>query len=43
VIAAVAAAWVCPTTFGTATCAGPSETTRFTADPGATLLPPTGF
>src|ERR1019366_3188787 len=43
VIAVAAAACVCPTTFGTATCAGPVETTRFTADPRATSVPATGL
>src|ERR1039458_8953691 len=43
VIAVVAAACVCPTTFGTATCAGPVETTRFTADPKVTSVPATGL
>src|SRR5580704_15286573 len=39
----VAAACVSPTTFGTATGAGPEETTRFTAEPGATEVPAAGF
>jgi hypothetical protein len=43
VSALVAAAWVSPTTLGTVTCAGPVETTRFTADPDAALLPAGGF
>ena len=43
VIAVVAAAWVSPTTLGTATCAGPEETTRFTALPGFTWVPATGL
>ena len=33
VIAVPAADCVSPTTFGTATCAGPEDTTRFTAEP----------
>src|ERR1039457_3465280 len=43
VIAVVAAACVCPTTFGTATGAGPVDTTRFTADPRVTSVPATGL
>ncbi|HEX9140505.1 MAG TPA: hypothetical protein VF848_12000 [Steroidobacteraceae bacterium] len=43
VIAAVAAAWVSPTTFGTLTDVGPVLTVRFTADPLATLVPAVGF
>src|ERR1019366_5813772 len=43
VIAVVAAACVCPTTFGTATCAGPVEITRLTADPRVTSVPATGL
>src|ERR1019366_4732490 len=43
VIAVVAAAWVCPTPFGTATGAGPVDTTRFTADPRVTSVPATGL
>jgi len=39
----VAAACVCPTTLGTATGAGPEETTKFTAEPGATGVPAPGF
>ena len=39
VMAAVAAACVSPTTLGTATCAGPEETTRLTADPALDLRP----
>src|SRR5205085_6230512 len=39
VMALVAAACVWPTTFGTATCAGPLETTRLTAEPVATFMP----
>jgi hypothetical protein len=42
-MAAVAAAWVSPTTLGTATCAGPEETTRLTADPALTCAPAAGF
>jgi len=42
-IAVVAAACVCPTTLGTATGAGPEETTKFTAEPGATGVPAAGF
>src|SRR5262249_60878622 len=42
VIAVVAAACVSPTTFGTATCGGPDETTRFTALPTATCVPEVG-
>src|SRR5215467_5236001 len=42
VIAVVAAAWVRPTTFGTATCGGPDDTTRFTALPTVTCVPETG-
>src|SRR5919199_1577824 len=43
VIAAVAAVWVSPTTFGTATCGGPDETTRATAVPMTTSVPAAGF
>jgi hypothetical protein len=43
VIAVVAAAWVVPTTFGTAAWAGPVLTVRFTADPEATLAAAAGF
>ena len=43
VIAVVAAACVRPTTFGTATCAGPSETTSATAEPAETIEFATGF
>jgi hypothetical protein len=43
VIAVVAAACVSPTTFGTATIAGPEETTSATADPCATLVPAAGL
>ena len=43
VIAAVAAACVSPTTLGTATCAGPEETTRLTADPAFTSIPAAGL
>ena len=42
VIAVVAAACVRPTTFGTATCAGPVDTTRFTAEPALTCVPAAG-
>src|SRR5215813_13604697 len=42
VIAVVAAVCVRPTTFGTATCGGPDETTRFTELPVATCVPDTG-
>ena len=43
VIAVSAAACVRPTTFGTATGAGPVETTRSTAVPAATLAPASGL
>ena len=43
VMAAAAAAWVSPTTFGTLTGAGPLETTSVTADPWATLVAAAGF
>ena len=43
VIAVVAAACVLPTTFGTLTLAGPVDTTMFTAEPAATLVPATGL
>jgi hypothetical protein len=43
VIAVVAAACVSPTTFGTVTDAGPVDTTMFTAEPAATLVPATGL
>src|SRR5437764_807734 len=43
VMALVAAACVWPTTFGTATCGGPLETTRLTAEPLATLVPAVGL
>jgi len=43
VIAVVAAACVSPTTFGTDTCPGPLETTRFTAEPVLTDVPATGL
>src|SRR5271165_567282 len=43
VIAVIAAACVCPTTLGTATCAGPDEITRLTADPTLTSVPATGL
>ena len=43
VIAVVAAVCVRPTTFGTATCGGPDETTRLTALPVTTCVPPVGF
>jgi hypothetical protein len=39
----IAEACVSPTTEGTMTCTGPVETTRLTALPGATCVPPTGF
>src|SRR6267142_1346828 len=42
VIALVAAASVNPTTFGTATCGGPLETTRVTALPCVTCVPAVG-
>src|SRR6185503_12313460 len=42
VIAVVAAVCVRPTTLGTATCGGPDETTRDTALPVFTCVPPTG-
>src|SRR3954465_12941192 len=42
VIAVVAAACVIPTTFGTATCGKPDETTRATALPVATCVPEIG-
>ena len=43
VIAACASAWVRPTMFGTATCAGPVETTKLTAEPALTLVAAAGF
>jgi acetoacetate decarboxylase len=43
VIDVEAAACVRPTTFGTATRAGPVETVKATADPGATCAPAAGF
>src|SRR5262249_24573751 len=43
VIAVDAALSVRPTTFGTATCAGPDETTNATAAPAATGAPAAGF
>ena len=43
VIADVAAACVRPTTFGTATCGGPDETTSATALPTFTCVVATGF
>src|SRR5437764_1221038 len=43
VMALVAADCVWPTTFGTAICAGPLETTRLTAEPLATLVPAVGL
>src|SRR5205823_1183324 len=43
VMALVAADCVWPTTFGTATCVGPLETTRLTAEPLATLVPAVGL
>src|SRR3954453_367804 len=42
VIAVVAADCVWLTTFGTATCGGPLDTTRSTALPTTTDVPPTG-
>ena len=42
-IAMVAAACVSPTTFGTDTCAGPLEITRFTAEPILTPVPAVGL
>jgi hypothetical protein len=39
----LAAPCVLPTTFGTATFAGPLEITKFTDDPALTLVPPTGL
>jgi hypothetical protein len=42
-MAVVAAAWASPTTLGTATCAGPVETTRLTAEPELTLVPALGL
>jgi hypothetical protein len=41
VIALLAAAWVLPTTFGTAI--APLETTRFTAEPASTAVPADGL
>jgi hypothetical protein len=43
VMAEVAAACVEPTTFGTATFAGPDDTTRLTAEPVLTWVPATGL
>ena len=43
VMADVAIACVSPTTFGTDTCAGPVEITRFTAEPTLTLVPAVGL
>jgi hypothetical protein len=43
VTAVVAAACICPTTFGTATCGGPVEMTRFTTEPTVTFVPAAGF
>ena len=43
VIAVVAAACVLPTTFGTAICGGPLETTRLTEDPLLTCVPAVGL
>src|ERR687886_1637501 len=43
VIAVLAAACVSPTTFGTATCGGPDDTTRATAVPMTTSVPAAGF
>src|SRR4051794_12103345 len=42
VIAVVAAAWLWPTTFGTATCGKPDEMTRATALPIVTWVPAAG-
>ena len=42
VMEVVAAACVRPTTFGTLTCAGPLDTTRFTAEPVLTDVPAVG-
>jgi hypothetical protein len=42
VIAAVAAVCVRPTTFGTATCGGPDDTTRSTSLPAETCVPDSG-
>src|SRR6202020_712280 len=42
-MAALAAAWVSPTTFGTLTGAGPLETTSVTADPLVTVVAAAGF
>src|SRR5208283_927042 len=43
VMAVVASAGVSPTTFGTATLAGPVDTTIFTAEPGKTRVPEVGL
>src|SRR6059058_4425286 len=43
VMALAAAACVWPTTFGTAICAGPLETTRLTGEPLATFVPAGGL
>src|SRR5258708_5297035 len=43
VIAVVAAVWVVPTTLGTATGAGPVETTRSTVEPWKSIVPPAGL
>ena len=43
VMALVAALWVRPTTLGTVTGAGSEDTTRSTAEPGATEAPAAGF
>jgi hypothetical protein len=43
VIALVAAVCVNPTTFGTGTCAGPVDTTRFTAVPRLSSVPANGL
>jgi hypothetical protein len=43
VSAALAAAWVSPTTFGTLTGAGPLETTSVTADPWAAVVAAAGL
>src|SRR5262245_19832511 len=42
VIAVVAAVFFSPTTFGTATCGGPDDTTSFTELPTVTCVPDTG-
>src|SRR5438874_2172 len=40
---AVAAAWLCPVTLGTATRRGPSEITRSTAEPSTAEAPAAGL